>query len=93
MKQNYSVTTRANLRNLCIAHNWFTCGSCEQYEKLFYANENGCPIEEIATIIWLCSDEEYCRRDILSELKKELEEYLIDVADEMEGNGHKDETS
>lgn len=43
-------------------------------QKSFYGNENGCPIEEIATIIGLCSDEEYCRRDILSELKKELEE-------------------
>lgn len=50
----------------------------------------GCPIEEIATIIWLCSDSEvHCRRDILFELKRELEEYLIDVADEMVANGER----
>ncbi len=67
--KNYTVTTTENLRNLCINHNWFTCGTNEQYEKLFYANENGCPIEQIATIIWLCSDDEWCRRDILDELK------------------------
>lgn len=72
----YSVTTNANLRNLCIKHNWFTDGSCEQYEKLFYANEHGCPIEEIATIIWLCSDENWCRRDILSILTDERRSFL-----------------
>lgn len=74
--KNYTVTTRTNLRTLCIAHNWFTCGNCAQYEKMFYANENGCPIEEIATIIWLCSDENWCRRDILSILTDERRSYL-----------------
>ena len=65
--KTYSVTTPTILRQLCIDRNWFTCGTLEQYDKLFYANENGCSIEEIATIIWLCSDEKcHCRRDILS---------------------------
>lgn len=64
--KNYTVTIRENLRQLCIRCNWFTCGSSEQYEKMFYANENGCPIEEITTIIWLCSDDNWSRRDILS---------------------------
>lgn len=71
----YSVTTNTNLRNLCIAHNWFTSGTCEQYEKMFYANENGCPIEEIATIIWLCSNGD-TRSDILTVLRLERREYL-----------------
>lgn len=61
-----------DLRSLCIKHDWFTCGTNEQYEKLFYANENGCPVEELATIIWLCSNEHWCRRDILHELKEAL---------------------
>ncbi len=74
--KTYSVTTRENLRTLCIEHNWFTCGSCEQYEKLFYANEHGCTIEEIATIIWLCSDDNWCRRDILSILTDERRNYI-----------------
>ncbi len=73
----YSITTPEQLRTLCISKNWFTNGSNSQYEKLFYANENGCPLDEIATIIWLCTDcEEYineygvhwCRRDIKSDL-------------------------
>lgn len=38
---NYTVTTNGILRNLCIKNNWFTCGTNEQYEKLFYANEYG----------------------------------------------------
>lgn len=71
----YSVTTNTNLRELCIAHNWFTGGTVEQYNKLFYANEHGYPIEEIATIIWLCTDD-YSRRDILSILTDERREYL-----------------
>ena len=65
----YTVTSTEMLRELCITHKWFTCGSNEQYNKLFYANENGCPIEEIATIIWLCSDDEWRRMDILDELR------------------------
>ena len=88
--KKYSVTTPDELRSLCIRKNWFTCGSNSQYDKLFYANENGCSIEEIATIIWLCSDDEvHCRRDILEELKKELEEHLMDVGEQMIADGER----
>ena len=72
----YKVTTASALRQLCIKNNWFTCRSNEQYEKLFYANENGCPIKEIATIIWLCSDEEVRRIDVLAALKEARKSYL-----------------
>ena len=56
------------LRSLCIKHNWFTCGTNSQYSKLFDMNEQGAGIEQIATVIWLCSDSdipENCRRDII----------------------------
>lgn len=72
----YTVTTASELRQLCIKNNWFAAGSNEQYEKLFYANENGCPIKEIATIIWLCSNEEVRRIDVLAELKAARKSYL-----------------
>lgn len=72
----YTVTTRENLRQLCCKNNCFTCGTCEQYEKLFYANENGASIEEIATIIWLCSSDEHCRLDILSSLEDRREKFI-----------------
>lgn len=82
--KKYTVTTRQLLRNLCINSNWFTCGSNEQYNKLFYANENGCTIEEIATIIWVCSDE-CCRMDILDDLKSARVDFwkqMFDIKDE-----------
>ena len=66
----YSITTNEALRALCIKNGWFTCGTNKQYEKLFYANDHGCPITEIATIIWLCSDDTMPRREILSLLKE-----------------------
>lgn len=74
MKQ-YSVTTPENLRQLCIEQNWFTCGTNAQYEKLFYANENGCSITGIAVIIWTCSDNEAEFNDILSALEYARESY------------------
>lgn len=68
--KKYTVTTTENLRSLCIKNHWFTEGTNKQYEKLFYANQHGCPIEEIATIIWVCSNADvWCRRDILDGLK------------------------
>ena len=77
----YSVTTNWELRQLCIDNDWFTCGTCEQYEKLFYANENGCPIEEIATIIWLCSDENCRRLDVLDILVDIHKLHVLSVID------------
>lgn len=88
MKQ-YSVTTPEKLRSLCIRKDWFTCGTNRQYEKLFEANEMGAPIEEIATIIWLCSDEEHCRRDILFELNEERDEYILYLGEQMIADGER----
>lgn len=66
--------TNERLRNLCIKHQWFTEGSSRQYEKLFYANSHGAPLEEIVTLIWLCSDtEKWCRRDIKSKLASDTD--------------------
>ena len=53
---NYEVTYPERLRNLCIENGWFSSGDFSQYEKLFFANENGFELMQIATIIWLCSD-------------------------------------
>ena len=74
MKQ-YTVTTPDELRSLCIKNDWFTCGTCRQYEKLFQANEERASLDEIATIIWICSDEKWCRRDILVELNEAMGRY------------------
>lgn len=88
--KKYAVTTNHSLSNLCIRNDWFTEGTNEQFEKLFRANEMFCSIEEIATIIWLCSNTDLanggtCRRDILDELKAERRKYwkaIFGVEDE-----------
>lgn len=68
------LITNEKLRQLCIENDWFTYGTNYQYEKLFYANEKGFSIEEIATIIWLCSDEEkYTRENIITMLQEATE--------------------
>lgn len=62
------------LKQLCIENGWFDCGTNQQYEKLFYANEKGFSIEEIAAIIWLCSDEEkHTRENIIAALQEATE--------------------
>ena len=88
--KKYSVTTPCELRSLCIRKDWFTCGTNRQYDKLFKANEELAPIEEIATIIWLCSDDEvHCRRDILEELKAVQEAYHWSIAEEQIAEGER----
>lgn len=57
---------------LCNEYQWFTCGTNDQYYKLFTMVREKAPIEEVATVIWLCSDEKWCRRDILSVLNEVL---------------------
>lgn len=52
----YSIVPTDQLRELCIKNNWFSCGSNSQYDKLFEANTHGFTTEQIAIIIWLCSD-------------------------------------
>lgn len=82
----YSVIPTEYLRALCIKKNWFTCGTNEQYAKLFRANINGASMEEIATIIWLCSDDdEHCRRDILADLKEARAAWTRSLLAEREG--------
>ena len=77
--EKYSITTPEKLRSLCIKNNWFTCGTNRQYDKLFYANAMGCPLEEIATIIWLCSDEECRRMDVIDILIEAYNEHVKSV--------------
>lgn len=73
---NYVTIPNTNLRELCIEQDWFTCGTCEQYDKLFLMNESGALLDEIATIIWLCSDDSWLRQDILNILCLERRKYL-----------------
>ncbi len=44
------------LRSLCIKNNWFTDGTNSQYEKLFQLNEESATIQDLALVIWVCSE-------------------------------------
>ncbi len=55
------------LKEKCIIHHWFESGSVHQYNKLFQRNDEGASLEELATIIWICSNG-HKREDILHEL-------------------------
>lgn len=45
------------LRSLCIQNNWFTAGTNEQYDKLFWAERHKASIAELALIVWTCSED------------------------------------
>lgn len=64
MKITKSVT---EIGNLCIKKDWFTNGTNTQYERLFDRVRDGADIDEIATIIWICS-ENVTKDEIISQL-------------------------
>ena len=49
------MITTNRLYALCNRENWFTGGSNDKYDKLFYLAEKGREIKELALVIWLCS--------------------------------------
>ena len=59
--------TTAEVRSLCIKNDWFTCGSNSQYERMFEKVREGADVEEVATIIWVCS-ENVTKEEIIKEL-------------------------
>lgn len=66
MKKKALFTTE-DLYQMCNNYNWFTCGDNTQYNKLFELNREGASIEELALVIYICSD---CSREsILNKLK------------------------
>lgn len=57
-----------NVYNLCNKYHWFESGTVEQYNKLFDLVAKEMPVEVIATVVWLCTDDEkWSLDDILSE--------------------------
>jgi hypothetical protein len=54
VEQNFAIRSD-ELRSICIKNNWFTNGSISQYTKLFELNDSGASLDELALIIWLCS--------------------------------------
>lgn len=65
------------VRTLCIKNDWFTNGDNAQYTRLFERVDDGAEIDEIATIIWICSvnaDKDDIMRQLTKTVKKECVE-------------------
>lgn len=45
------------LRLLCIEMGWFTNGDNQQYQKLFELNREGASLDDLALVIWVCSED------------------------------------
>lgn len=72
--------TTYKLRQLCIKNDWFTCGTNEQYEKIFMYNASLAGIRDYPTLselevlsymIWICSDDKFTQQSILDILVEE----------------------
>ena len=60
---------------LCNEKKYFTCGSNEQYDRMFDMVRNGAPANDIALVIFICSDSQ--REDVdFQTIKKEVEEIM-----------------
>lgn len=68
MNCNYTKLTNDDLYVLCNENQWFTCGTNEQYTKMFDENNNGCTLDELILIIWLCSDSSWTKQKIRMKL-------------------------
>lgn len=63
---------RFAIYNLCTRKQYFTCGSTNQYEKMFQLVEEGIHLEIIARIIWVCSNDRYSYKDIYKDCYETL---------------------
>ena len=76
--RQYAVCHPLTLWKICSERGWNTRGAEEECVRIFHANENGAPIEKIASMIWNHSyDVEY--KDILKVLQTEQTKYLSSI--------------
>ena len=80
MKITKSVT---EIRSLCIKKDWFTNGTTTQYERMFDRVRDGADIDEIATIIWVCS-ENVTKDEIIKELVIPVRKERVELVRAME---------
>ena len=71
------------LKNICINRNWFTGGTCEEYDKLFERCKEGADFDELALIIWLCTPDsnrkEIYYRLLIEKAALRVREFMIAV--------------
>lgn len=74
VSEKFVITSTEQLRLCCIKNRFFTNGTNEQYENVFWANqrEDRFTFDQIAAMIWICSDKsfEWVRMILLEEKEK-----------------------
>lgn len=74
-----SKISNTELQQLCIKNQWFTCGTTTQYYKLFELNDKNCSLDELALVIWICSEaDKWTRRDIKGILNRFIEDKEVE---------------
>lgn len=65
--------------SLCVQNRWFTAGSNRQYDKMFELARAGYPVNHLARIIWLCSNEDIFSYDEIFSTISATEYESLDV--------------
>lgn len=67
-----NIFTKDFIRKLCIQNNWFTCGNNSQYSEMWdmweKCGSGECDINDVVTVIWICSDREVWNRKRIAEI-------------------------
>lgn len=79
-----------DLYELCNRKRYFTCGSNEQYKKMFELATQGASVNMIAAIIWACSDDHAQLSTIMEQLE-EIQEPREEMATLKKDSHAKDE--
>ena len=62
----------SKMYNLCNKNQYFTCGSCRQYDKFFDMVKDGVHLEIIARVLWVCSSDNYSYEGIYKDCYETL---------------------
>ena len=79
-----------NLRSVCITQNWYTRGTCEEYENLFnrLRDEHGSPVRVTTDVLYVLAedimahskiDDDYEITDVMFELARNCITYFTEV--------------
>lgn len=68
MKQYHEtrILSAEKLRSVCIKHDWYTCGDCEEYENLFAKlyDEHGCELHMTTELLAEIAEDIMAHSDI-----------------------------
>lgn len=57
---------------LCNKKQYFTCGSCRQYDKFFEMVREKMSLESIARVLWVCSNDNFTYEEVYQDCYENL---------------------